>query len=182
MSAQLAAGSRVLIVEDDPVVASLLARALRARHYQVEVAASGQRALELAAEWRPRAVILDLKLGDESGMDLIPVLVRELEGTRIVVLTGYASIATAVYAIKLGASDYLAKPVEIDELLAVLTGERSATEQALPADAPSLRRLEWEHIQRVLTEHDGNISETARVLGIQRRTLQRKLAKRPVKK
>lgn len=182
MTDQIPSGCRVLVVEDDAVVASLLARTLRARRYAVEIAHSGKRARELAAEFNPQAAILDLKLEDESGLDLIPALATAHEGIRIIMLTGYASIATAVQAIKLGASDYLAKPVDIEELLAVLSGSRTLSIEPAQTDVPSLRRLEWEHIQRVLAEHDGNISETARALGIQRRTLQRKLAKHPVRK
>jgi two-component system response regulator RegA len=178
----LAAGDHVLVVEDDATLAALLARALRGRRYLVETAASLQQALEIIGAWRPHAAIVDLRLGRESGLELIPLLVKKHAGIRILVLTGYASIATAVQAIKLGASDYLAKPADVKDVLAALTGDRALTPAAQASDTPSVRRLEWEHIQRVLAEHDGNISETARILGMQRRTLQRKLAKRPVKR
>jgi two-component system, response regulator RegA len=178
----IAHGNRVLVVEDDATVAALLGRALRKHRYLVETAASVGQALELAGAWRPQAAIVDLRLNGESGLGLLPVLTRELPGIRIVVLTGYASIATAVQAIKLGASDYLTKPADVTDILAALSGERVRPAQEPPTDMPSIRRLEWEYIQKVLAENDGNVSETARVLGIQRRTLQRKLAKRPVNK
>jgi two-component system response regulator RegA len=128
-------------------------------------------------------VVLDLKLGADNGLALIPQLLAAAPGARILLLTGYASIATAVEAIKRGAHDYLAKPVDADAVVRALSEDDGDEEAALPsADAPPpLRRLEWEHIQRVLTECDGNISEAARKLGLHRRTLQRKLAKRPVR-
>jgi two-component system response regulator RegA len=173
---------RVLIVEDDDTFATVLARALRARGYDVRTAASKAEALESSRHWSPRAAIVDLKLGQESGLELVPLLVQEHPAIRILVLTGYASIATAVRAIKLGASDYLSKPAEIEDILVALSGAKPAPTEPVAAAAPSMRRLEWEHIQRVLTEHGGNISEAARTLGMHRRTLQRKLAKRPVKK
>ena len=143
-----------------------------------------RRALATARDGRsPTPPIVDLKLGADDGLALIEPLRRAHPRMRIVVLTGYASIATAVKAIKLGADDYLAKPVTAGAVAAVLErgtrrergkrGERPALEPMSP------RRLEWEHIQRVLAEHDGNISATARTLRMHRRTLQRKLAKRP---
>jgi two-component system response regulator RegA len=129
--------------------------------------------------------VLDLKLGDENGLRLIPELQALVPEIRVLLLTGYASIATAVEAIKRGAHDYLSKPVDADAVVrALLDGDTNAGDDEL-IDAPeaplALRRLEWEHIQRVLTECDGNISETARRLGMHRRTLQRKLSKHPVR-
>jgi two-component system response regulator RegA len=109
------------------------------------------------------------------------VLVSRHPGIRILVLTGYASVTTAVQAIKMGATDYLAKPAAVSEILGVLTGEGTRPVRNPSVGRPSVRRFEWEYIQKVLAEHNGNISETARALGIQRRTLQRKLAKRPTK-
>jgi len=130
--------------------------------------------------------VLDLKLGEENGLRLIPELHELVPDMRILLLTGYASIATAVEAIKRGAHDYLAKPVDADAVVrALLEGESAQPSEDDVIDAPeaplALRRLEWEHIQRVLTECDGNISETARRLGMHRRTLQRKLSKHPVR-
>jgi two-component system, response regulator RegA len=140
------------------------------------------RALATARTKEPDAAIVDLKLGADDGLALIEPLRRSHPHMRIVVLTGYASIATAVRAIKLGADDYLAKPVTAGAVAAVL--ERGAPPRAngaAPLEPMSTRRLEWEHIQRVLGEHGGNISATARTLRMHRRTLQRKLGKRPAR-
>lgn len=174
-----AAIRHVLLVEDDEGFACVLARALRARDYAVDVVAGVADAIEVARRAPPDAAIVDLKLGNDSGLQLVPELLALRADMRVLVLTGYASIATAVQTVKLGATDYLAKPAELDEILAALHGERPPPTDSV--QAPSVRRLEWEHIQRVLAEHDGNISETARALRMHRRTLQRKLAKRPVR-
>jgi two-component system response regulator RegA len=173
----------VLVVDDDERFAITLAMALARRGYAAHVAHDAAAALATARSKEPDAAIVDLKLGADDGLALIEPLRKAHPRMRIVVLTGYASIATAVKAIKLGADDYLAKPVTAGAVVAVL--ERGATgpaeERALPAATMSPRRLEWEHIQRVLAEHDGNISATARTLQMHRRTLQRKLAKRPAR-
>lgn len=180
VAASTSAPERLLVVEDDPTAAMLLARSLRRYGYDVETAASVQEALDRAALSRPAAAIVDLRLGRESGLALVPQLVQRQPGIRILILTGYASIATAVQAIKLGATDYLAKPVQPMEIVKALRGMRS--EELQPDfSRPSPRRFEWEYIQSVLTEQGGNISATARALGVQRRTLQRKLAKRPAR-
>jgi two-component system response regulator RegA len=169
----------VLVVDDDERFAMTLAMALARRGYAAHVAHDAAAALATARTKEPDAAVVDLKLGADDGLALIEPLRRAHPRMRIVVLTGYASIATAVKAIKLGADDYLAKPVTASAVAAVLErGTRS--EPAGGHAAPmSPRRLEWEHIQRVLAEHDGNISATARTLQMHRRTLQRKLAKRP---
>lgn len=173
---------RVILVDDDTVFSAVLARALGARGFVVDTAADGSRALALIREHAPEFAVLDLKLGAENGLVLIPQLLAARPGLRILLLTGYASIATAVEAIKRGAHDYLAKPVDADQVVQALLGSGSADNAAPPtAQTPPLKRLEWEHIQRVLTECDGNVSEAARRLGLHRRTLQRKLAKRPVR-
>ena len=139
-------------------------------------------ALALAREIVPSRVVLDLNLNGSSGLALIPELLAINAACRIVVLTGYASIATAVDAIKLGAVQYLAKPVEIEAILAAFEDDEGPDFDLPASDEPlSVDRLEWEHIQRVLNENDGNISATARALKMHRRTLQRKLSKRPVK-
>ncbi|HSC48473.1 MAG TPA: response regulator [Gammaproteobacteria bacterium] len=177
-----AVGQRVLLVEDDATFSAVLARALRNRGYEVECVASFRDAVAAAVVRQPDAAIVDLKLGQESGLALVPALLRECPGMRIVVLTGYASIATAVQAIKSGAADYLTKPAEVADILAALSGSAAATGSGIAADPLTVRRLQWEHIQRVLAEQQGNISATARVLGMHRRTLQRKLGKRPVSK
>jgi two-component system response regulator RegA len=173
----------VLVVDDDERFAVTLAMALARRGYVVHVAHDSAAALVTAAAKDPDAAIVDLKLGADDGLALIEPLRRAHPRMRIVVLTGYASIATAVKAIKLGADDYLAKPVTASAVAAVLErGTHSMPEderRAEPLEPMSPRRLEWEHIQRVLADHDGNISATARTLRMHRRTLQRKLAKKP---
>lgn len=179
---------RTLLVEDDETAAALLARALRRHGFDVQASSCVEQALPIIERWRPQAAVVDLRLQRQSGLTLIPILVRQHPGMRILVLTGYASIATAVQAIKLGASDYLPKPASIVEIVAALRGHppqgHSAPMAAAAAAAvsrPSVRRFEWEYIQQVLAAHGGNISETARALRMQRRTLQRKLAKRPAR-
>lgn len=140
-------------------------------------------ATELIKQYQFQFAILDLNLGTETSLELIPLLIEGNSEIRILILTGYASIATAVEAIKLGATNYLAKPADIEEILAALL-ERSdmpITRETV-SEPMSVKRLEWEHIQKVLQENDGNISETARQLKMHRRTLQRKLQKKPVAK
>ncbi len=171
----------ILVIADDPVFNRVLTRALGQRGFTVFGAADPESALGLAREHEPEYVVLDLNIAGSSGLRLIEPLLAVNPDCRILVLTGYASIATTVDAIKLGATQYLAKPADVDAILKAL----SATEVVIddtPSAAPmSVDRLEWEHIQRVLSENDGNISATARALKMHRRTLQRKLAKRPVK-
>lgn len=171
----------LLLVDDDPVFAATLARALHRRGHQTDLAHDGETALSLAEQHTYDAAILDLRLATDSGLRLIaPLKVMQPE-LRIVLLTGYASIATAVEAIKLGAVHYLAKPAGVDEILTAL-GREAGNAEVAPAEEPmSVDRLEWEHIQKVLAENEGNLSATARALKMHRRTLQRKLAKRPVK-
>lgn len=171
---------KLLLVDDDEVFRRVLGRALERRGYELLSAEDTQSALDLARSEQPRLAVVDLKLGTESGLDLVPELKAIEPEMVIVVLTGYASIATAVTAVKNGAADYLAKPATADDVVHALTGTGGAGELAGDYNPMSVERLEWEHIQRVLQEHDGNISATARSLGMYRRTLQRKLAKKPV--
>jgi two-component system response regulator RegA len=172
----------VLIIDDDETFSAVLARALHRRGHAVAVANDASAALAQARRLPPARVVLDLNLAGQSGLALIGPLLDVNPGCRIVVLTGYASIATAVDAIKLGATHYLAKPVGVDAILAAFDADaRPDTSEPPSAEPLSVGRLEWEHIQRVLRENDGNISATARVLRMHRRTLQRKLAKRPLK-
>lgn len=172
-----------LLIDDDEVLTSVLARALTRRGYQCIQAHTAQQALDVCQSETVQYVVLDLKLAESSGLQLIPQLLTIQSEMKIVMLTGYSSIATAVEAIKLGAENYLPKPANVDDILAALSiqtrSEAMAVDELSP---PSVDRLEWEHIQRVLQEHDGNISATARALGMHRRTLQRKLNKRPVKR
>lgn len=173
----------VLVIDDDDTFNAVLTRALCRRGYQATGATGADSAIVAARALPPGAVVLDLNLGSASGLTLIRPLLDIAPECRIVVLTGYASIATAVEAIKLGATQYFSKPVDVEAIVAAFDAANSVaqTETALPSDPLSVNRLEWEHIQRVLLEHDGNISSTARALKMHRRTLQRKLAKRPVK-
>ena len=170
---------KILVIDDDEVLNQTLVRALSRRGYTVEGAFNAKSALSLCELNNFDKAILDLKLAESSGLQLIPQLLQHRPDLKIVMLTGYSSIATAVDAIKLGAVNYLSKPAGIEEILHAF--DRSAPQpDAAAFIPPSVDRLEWEHIQRVLAEHDGNISATARALGMHRRTLQRKLQKRPV--
>lgn len=192
---------RFLVVDDDAAFRARLVRALGARGHESHSAGSFDEALAIAPSVQPTAAIVDLRMpGGRSGLDLVPELVQRFPGIQIVVLTGYGSIATAVEAVRKGAVNYLMKPLDADQILAAFdheTDEPAATTSSAhngaslsqsasavaPADVleqtPSLARVEWEHIQRVLTDCDGNISLAARKLGIHRRSLQRKLAKLP---
>lgn len=181
-----------LIIDDDTDFCSVLCRALQRRGYPVSFSLNAEDALAKSADGSVQHIVLDLNLAawGQSGLKLIPALRAACPDASIVLLTGYASIATAVEAIKLGANDYLAKPVDVETLLACFnhlkqTGTTSVSslpgsEVRVPSQPLSVDRLEWEHIQRVLHEHAGNISATARALKMHRRTLQRKLGKHPV--
>ena len=160
----------------------MLERAFERRGYRVQCARCATQALILAASWRPEYALVDLRISDDSGLALISPLKRANQAVRIVILTGYASVATAVEAIKLGAVHYLSKPVDADSIEAAF--RRKVGDESVPvASQPlSLDRLAWEHIQAVLAEHGGNISVAARVLGMHRRTLQRKLGKFPARR
>ncbi|SEG60999.1 response regulator transcription factor [Marinobacterium lutimaris] len=171
-----------LVVDDDPTFTRVLARSLTRRGFNVSVARNVEEALIQAREETPALASVDLKMEGPSGLELIAGL-RELNPEmKILILTGYASIATAVDAIKLGATNYLPKPADADQILAALNQQEADAGQQISSDPMSVNRLEWEHIQKVLTEHEGNISATARALGMHRRTLQRKLQKRPVRR
>lgn len=173
---------RLLIVDDDEMFCHVLNRALTRRGYEVIVAHDAEQALTMAAQFLPTMATLDLKLENSSGLKLLPELLAITPHCRIVVLTGYSSIATAVEAIKLGAVNYLCKPVDADDVLTAFERQEGDPDIELADNPPSINRITWEHIQKVLQEHDGNISATARALGMHRRTLQRKLQKRPVRR
>ncbi len=172
----------LLIIDDDITFTTTLARALRRREFLVYEAHNGEAAIELARREQPGKVVLDLKLAETSGLHILVQLRQYLPNANVVILTGYSSVSTAVEAIKLGAVNYLCKPATVDEILAALEQTDGDPGQSVPKLPPSVDRLEWEHIQRVLAVNDNNISRTARQLGMHRRTLQRKLQKRPVKK
>ena len=170
----------VLIVDDDDVFRTRLCRAFRLRGWEAHEAADATAALAAARETGPDLAVVDLRMPGESGLDAVRGL-RSLDATMfILMLTGYGSIATALEAVKCGANHYLSKPVDVDQ---IITAYQSAGQP--PADArppvavPSLGRVEWEHIQRVLTDCGGNVSQAAKLLGLHRRSLQRKLSKYP---
>lgn len=173
------AGMRLLIVEDDADFATALSRAMRKRGFEVSVAGDAGAARDAAAEFAPTHAVVDLKLPGESGLKVVAELAALTPAPAIVVLTGYASIATAVEAVRLGARHYLAKPADADEILAALLRDQPDVDIDVNPEPLSVARLEWEHIQKVLNEHGGNISATARALKMHRRTLQRKLDKNP---
>ena len=176
------AGLRLMIVEDDPRLGETLARSFALRGYDVVRAASVPEALAQMAAHRPDRAVVDLKLADGSGLEVIAALAGLDPRPQIVVLTGFASIATTVEAVKLGATQYLAKPATAREIEAAFDHEAGRDMPDIrSARVTSLRTQEWETIQRTLAETDFNISETARRLGMHRRTLARKLAKQPVR-
>ena len=169
---------KIMVVDDDQTFRDRLVAALASRKFDAHGAPGPAEARELAARIHPDRAVVDLRMPGGSGLDLVVDLLAIDAGMRILVLTGYGSIATALEATRRGAIDYLSKPADADQILAAF--EKPAN-RAIPApdSAPSLARVEWEHIQRVLTDCGGNISQAARVLGIHRRSLQRKLSKYP---
>ena len=172
-----------LVLDDNDTFATTLARMLKRRGFDAVVAHNGADAMALAEQTAFEYVTVDLHLEQDSGLQWIAPLRKVLPAARILVLTGYASIATTVQAIKLGADNYLAKPANVDSILSALQSEATMDPAEQGEMAPlTVDRLEWEHIQRVLAEHQGNISSTARALNMHRRTLQRKLGKKPAAK
>ena len=172
---------KTLVVEDDPVFSEVLATALRRRGFDVTVALTCEQATALIDAAPPDLAVVDLRIGTGSGLTLIPLLTRGPRPARTVVLTGYGSIATAVEAVKLGASQYLTKPADIEAIVAALTAPDAPAPGPLP-DTPrplSVKRVEWEHIERVMVNCGGNVTQAAKLLGLHRRSLQRKLAKFP---
>ena len=167
-----------LLVDDDALFVQTLQRSLQRRGIEAVTAGDVESALIAARAHTFDFALVDLKIGKESGLRLIEPLRAVRAETRIVMMTGYASVATAVEAIKAGAFDYLLKPVSVDAILRVLTDDTPAPAEDSDTMLP-LGRLEWEHIQQALRATDGNISAAARMLGVHRRSLQRKLAKRP---
>jgi two-component system response regulator RegA len=170
----------LLIVDDDGPFLRRLARAMEARGFVVEIAESVAEGIARAKTKPPKHAVVDLRLGDGSGLDVIEAIRGRRDDTRIIMLTGYGNIATAVNAVKLGAIDYLAKPADADEIFSALV-QRSGERAELPENPMSADRVRWEHIQRVYEMCERNVSETARRLNMHRRTLQRILAKRAPK-
>lgn len=178
----------VLLVDDDERLRSRMARAFEERGYETQQAGGYDGAVAIASEESTEFAVVDLRMPGKSGLEVV----RELHGidsaTKIVVLTGYGSIATALEAMRLGATHYLTKPADVDEVIASFDRDKAEPEdepsvaEGEPPETPSLARVEWEHIQRVLTDCDGNITKAAQRLGIHRRSLQRKLAKYPTRR
>ncbi|MCA9300366.1 MAG: response regulator, partial [Phycisphaerales bacterium] len=171
----------ILIVDDDEIFRERLARAFRDRSFDVRTAGNADEAIALARADSPEFAVLDLRMPGRSGLELVRDLIEIDATTRILMLTGYGSIANAVDAVRLGAVNYVSKPADADDIIAAF--ERHTKPVLVPTtteyQAPSLARTEWEHINRVLSDCGGNISEAARRLDIHRRTLQRKLQKHP---
>ncbi len=178
-------GEKVLLVDDDEAFVDAMRRGLERHGMQVETASDAEAGLALLRSFTPDRILLDLNLPGRSGLLALPDYLQRCPGVEVVMLTGYSSIATAVKAIKLGALNYLCKPATLKEVLDAFR-EAPATEttsvESIPDQPLSVDRLEWEYIQKMLDQFDGNISATAKALGMHRRTLQRKLAKRPVRR
>lgn len=170
----------LLIVDDDAPFLRRLSRAMETRGFAVETAETVSEGIAKARANPPKYAVVDLRLGDGNGLDVIEAIRQRRDDTRIIVLTGYGNIATAVNAVKLGAVDYLAKPADADDILAALV-RKQGEKAELPENPMSADRVRWEHIQRVFEMCERNVSETARRLNMHRRTLQRILAKRAPK-
>ncbi|THV22110.1 ActR/PrrA/RegA family redox response regulator transcription factor [Peteryoungia ipomoeae] len=167
----------LLIVDDDAPFLRRLARAMETRGFKVDLAESVAEGIAKARHAPPSYAVVDLRLGDGNGLDVIEAIREKRDDTRIIVLTGYGNIATAVTAVKLGALDYLSKPADADDIFLALT-QRPGEKAEVPENPMSADRVRWEHIQRVYESCERNVSETARRLNMHRRTLQRILAKR----
>jgi two-component system response regulator RegA len=170
-----------LIVDDDDVFRNRLRRAFKQRDWEAEAVSNGEEALKFAGDRSPDLVVVDLRMPGISGLEVVNALRAIDSSMAIIVLTGYGSIPTAISAVKRGADHYLSKPADVDQILTAYENLKSvpSTEPEIPEAVPSLARVEWEHMQRVITDCGGNISQAARLLGIHRRSLQRKLAKFP---
>ena len=168
-----------LLIDDDALYLRALQRSLERRGHEIHTATNAEQAIDLAVVQKPDYALVDLKLAEQNGLDLIAPLRQAHEPMRIILVTGYASVATAVEAIKRGADHYLAKPTTVEAILRTLNED--ATDEAAEAEATMtpLSRLEWEHIQQAMIDSSGNVSAAARLLGMHRRSLQRKLAKKP---
>lgn len=171
----------VLIVDDDEVFRNRLCRALAQRNWEAEAVPDGEAALKFARDRSPDLVLVNLRMPGRGGLDAVQELRTIDSSMTIIVLTGYGSIPTAISAMKRGADHYLSKPADADQILVVYENLRSTVSAGpgVPETVPTLARVEWEHMQRVISDCDGNISQAARLLGIHRRSLQRKLGKYP---
>ncbi len=181
MSSQPEPAHTLLIVEDDDRLRERLARAFAARGLEVRQASDYESALAAIRDDSPEYLLVDLRMpGAKSGLDVIRDARAIDPATIIVVLTGYGSIATAIEAVRLGAAQFISKPADADQILAAFAQPAPGAARVEPDQVPSLARVEWEHINRVVTDCGGNISKAARLLGIHRRSLQRKLSRFPV--
>jgi two-component system response regulator RegA len=169
----------ILVVEDDNAFRKILVNAFRERGYEAEGVPDAATAIQAAERDSPEMAVVDLRLPDGSGLDVVQRLKAIDPSTAIVVLTGYGSIATALESVRLGAIHYLTKPTDADRILAAFQHGLASRPRDFATDPPSLARVEWEYLNRVLTDCGGNISEAARQLGMHRRSLQRKLSKYP---
>jgi len=174
--------SRLLIVDDSENFCWVMQRTFEQRGYEVRVGHSVSEACEVLEDWLPGFAVVDLRMPGAAGLELIPHVRAANPAVRLVVLTAYASIATAIEAIKLGATHYLIKPVDADAIECAFARANGDASVAPSEQRLSMDRLAWEHIQQVLAEYHGNISATARALSMHRRTLQRKLGKFPVRR
>lgn len=168
-----------LLIDDDALYLRALQRSLERRGHAIYTATNAAQAIELANTHNPDYALVDLKLAEQSGLDLIAPLRQAHEAMRIILVTGYASVATAVEAIKRGADHYLAKPTTVEAILRTLNDDTDDEPAEAEATMTPLSRLEWEHIQQAMIDSSGNVSAAARLLGMHRRSLQRKLAKKP---
>ena len=168
---------KILLVDDDRTFCAALASALRRRGHTVLLAHDYDDAISEAKAWTPDRAVVDLRMPGRGGLEVVQALRELLPPLRIVVLTGYGSIATAVEAIKAGAVHYLTKPADADEIMSAFDRTSANLEAPAASQPPRLDEVEWEHLQKVLTDSGGNISEAARRLGMHRRSLQRKLAR-----
>ena len=171
----------LLLVDDDEIFRTVLGDALTRRGFVVSTAHNVEQAILSLREPYPQFAVVDLQMPGPSGLELVSSLAKLGAGIRIVVLTGYASISTAVEAVKLGAVHYLTKPADADDIVSAFDRGAGHVNTPISSQPFSVNRLQWEHIQKVLAECDGNISEAARQLGMHRRTLQRRLKKRPMR-
>lgn len=180
----MSAHTSVLLVDDDDVYRERLAQAFREREFEVRTAGDADAATQLAEADSPELAVIDLRMPGKNGLELLRALLAIDPATRVVVLTGYGSIANAIDAVRLGAVNYLSKPADVEDILAAFAKGDAPPMECTAAEyqAPTLARAEWEHINRVLSDVGGNISEAARRLGIHRRSLQRKLQKYPPNK
>ena len=171
----------VLLLDDDEIFRNRLCRAFLERGWEAQGVATCNQALAAAEHLQPNLILVDLRLAEGSGLETIEQIRQTDPDVAIIMLTGYGSIATAVTATRLGVTDYISKPVDIEQILAAYNKsvQESSATAMVQSSVPSLARVEWEHIQRILQDCTGNISQAARLLGIHRRSLQRKLEKYP---